>query len=168
VTAARNARRRGRGIGEQAVAANQALGEQFGDEDFVTALLLRIEYATGVVRAVNAGHPAALLLRNDRILELRLAASPPLGMFEDSDYREQPLELQPRDRLLLITDGLLETVSYRGGQPFGIDGIVRIAEATRELPPPAVVRRATREVVVYRAGELRDDLTVVCFDWHGS
>jgi serine phosphatase RsbU (regulator of sigma subunit) len=168
VTATRNARRRGRGIGEQAVAANQALGEQFGDEDFVTALLLRIEYATGVVRAVNAGHPPALLLRNERILELRLAASPPLGMFAESGYGEQPLELQPQDRLLLITDGLLETVPYRGGEPFGIDGIVRIAEATRELPPPTVVRRATREVVVYRSGELRDDLTVVCFDWRGS
>jgi serine phosphatase RsbU (regulator of sigma subunit) len=149
-------------------AANQALGEQFGDEDFVTALLLRIEYATGVVRAVNAGHPPALLLRNERILELRLAASPPLGMFAESGYGEQPLELQPQDRLLLITDGLLETVPYRGGEPFGIDGIIRIAEATRELPPPTVVRRATRDVVVYRSGELRDDLTVVCFDWHGS
>jgi serine phosphatase RsbU (regulator of sigma subunit) len=168
VTATRNARRRGRGIAEQAVAANQALDEQFGDEDFVTELLLRIDYATGMVRAVNAGHPPALLLRNDRIVELRLAASPPLGMFAESDYAEQPLELQPRDRLLLITDGLLETVAYRGDKPFGMDGIVRIAEATRELPPPTVVRRATREVVVYRAGELRDDLTVVCFDWRGS
>ena len=40
--------------------------------------------------------------------------------------------------------------------------------ATRELPPPTVVRRATREVAVYRSGELCDDLTVVCFDWRGS
>jgi serine phosphatase RsbU (regulator of sigma subunit) len=89
-------------------------------------------------------------------------------MFAESGYGEQPLELQPRDRLLLITDGLLETVPYRGSEPFGMEGFVRIAEATRELPPPTVVRRATREVVVYRSGELRDDLTVVCFDWRGS
>jgi hypothetical protein len=49
-----------------------------------------------------------------------------------------------------------------------MDGIVHIADTTRELSPPTVVRRATREVVVYRSGELRDDLTVVCFDWRGS
>jgi serine phosphatase RsbU (regulator of sigma subunit) len=168
VTATRNARRRGRGISDQAVAANQALGEQFSSEDFVTALLLRVEYDTGVVRAVNAGHPPALLLREERTIELRLPASPPLGMFADSRYDEQPLDLQPRDRLLLGTDGLLETVPIGGGGPFGMDGIVRIAESTRGLRPSVVVRHATREVVAYRAGELRDDLTVVCIDWRGS
>ena len=168
VTATRNARRRGRGIVDQAFAANQALGEQFGGEDFVTALLLRVEYATGVVRAVNAGHPPALLLRNERTIELRFPASLPLGMFADSGYDEQPLDLQPGDRLLLGTDGLLETVPIGGGEPFGMDGFVRLAESTRELPPSVVVRRATREAVAYRTGELRDDLTVVCIDWRGS
>jgi serine phosphatase RsbU (regulator of sigma subunit) len=89
-------------------------------------------------------------------------------MFTDSKYDEQPFDLGPDDRILLVTDGLLETVPHSGGEPFGMDGILRIAQSTRGDPPPAVVRRATREVVAYRAGELRDDLTIVCFDWRGS
>ena len=165
VTAARNARRKGRGLREQAVAANDALGEQFGGEDFVTALMLQVDLATGAVHAVNAGHPPAVLLRNERITALPLQPSPPLGMFADSRYDEQLFDLRPDDRILLVTDGLLETVPDGGGEPFGMDGIVRIAHLTRRDPPPAVVRRATREVVAYRAGELRDDLTIVCFDW---
>jgi Stage II sporulation protein E (SpoIIE) len=168
VTAARNARRKGRGLREQAFAANDALGEQFGGEDFVTALILQVDFATGAGHAVNAGHPPALLLRDERITELPLPPSPPLGVFADSSYDEHLFDLRPDDRILLVTDGLLETVPYTGGEPFGMDGIVRIAHATRGAPPPAVVRRATREVVAYRAGELRDDLTIVCFDWRGS
>jgi serine phosphatase RsbU (regulator of sigma subunit) len=168
VTAARNARRRGHGIAKQAAAANEALGEQFGGEDFVTALAVRIENDSGAARAVNAGHPPALLLRKGRTTELRLPARPPLGLFADSSYEELPMVMQPGDRLLLVTDGLLETVPIGGGQPFGMERTVRVAQSTRELSPPTVVRRATREAVAYRGGELRDDLTVVCVDWRGS
>jgi serine phosphatase RsbU (regulator of sigma subunit) len=168
VTANRNARRRGHGIGEQAVAADRALGEQFGGEDFVTALVMQVENVSGEATVVNAGHPPALLLRGNRATELRLAPSLPLGLFVDSSYRELPLQLQQRDRLLFVTDGLLETVPIGGGGPFGIEGVIRIAQSTRELAPPVVVRRATREVIAYRGGELRDDATVVCLDWRGT
>ena len=168
MTANRNARRRGHGIGEQAVAADQALGEQFGGEDFVTALVVQVENVTGKARIVNAGHPPALILRKDQITELRLPPSPPLGLFTDSSFKELPLQLQQGDRLLLVTDGLLETVPIDGGEPFGLNGVMRIARSTLELVPPVVVRRATREVVAYRGGELRDDLTVVCVDWRGT
>lgn len=66
----------------------------------------------------------------------------------DHDSAEDVMAMLLADRLLLVTDGLLETAPIGGGQAFGMEGIVRVAQSTRELSPPTVVRRATREAVV--------------------
>ena len=78
------------------------------DEDFVTAIVMRIALATGEVALVNAGHPAAFLVRAGDVQVLRFDADLPFGMDRDTIYREQQLQLQPGDRLVLVTDGMLE------------------------------------------------------------
>jgi hypothetical protein len=40
--------------------------------------------------------------------------------------------------------------------------------ASRRLPPRAAVQELTRAVVHACGGQLRDDATVLCFDWHGG
>jgi len=120
VTAMRNCRRAGRGLLEQVEVADQALYEQFGGDIFVTSLVLEIDVATGEGRAINAGHPPAWCQapRSTEILEL--PPDPPLGMFADSTYQVRPLTLVPEDRLVLITDGILDAGPSRR-DPFGVD-----------------------------------------------
>jgi hypothetical protein len=104
----RNTRRRGAELAEQARAVNAALAEHARPDQFVTGLLLRVDLATGSTRVVNAGHVAPLRIRDGQVSEIPLPADVVFGLFPDVGYDVHELMLEPGDRLVLLTDGMLE------------------------------------------------------------
>jgi serine phosphatase RsbU (regulator of sigma subunit) len=91
----------------------------------------------------------------------------PLGLFDSIDYRLQSFNLQRGDRLLLLSDGVLEATDPDENE-FGTDRLGEIIAATLAEKPTEVVRRITGAVLEHRHIELRDDATVVCIDWRGE
>jgi len=85
----------------------------------------------------------------------------PLGLFRDSSYRSSRLDLEPGDRILFLTDGMLE----RGA--VWVDLADAIAE-TRSLHPREAVRALADRVLEATGHALKDDATVLCLDWHGG
>jgi serine phosphatase RsbU (regulator of sigma subunit) len=165
VSAMRNSRRRGEPIEAQAAAANTHLAEQFPGASFVTGLLMQIEIATGVATVINAGHPPPLLLRSGATCSLLLSPEIPLGLDLTIRYRPQRIKFAPGDRLLMLTDGVTEAHRL-GGPGFGMERTTEALVRYAQLPPAEFVRRLTRTVLDYRGGELSDDATAVCLDWH--
>jgi serine phosphatase RsbU (regulator of sigma subunit) len=164
-TAMRNARRARCTIVEQAESANQHLVDQFPGADFVTGLLLDLDVDTGVGTILNAGHPPPLLLRDGAVSELVLPAALPLGLVVPGRYAVHPIRLLPGDRLLLFTDGITE--AHRRGEPeFGYRRLAALLAEHRHDPPAELVRHITRAVTEACRGELSDDATAVCLDWH--
>jgi serine phosphatase RsbU (regulator of sigma subunit) len=104
----RNARRRGVELAEQARLANDALAEQAGESQFVTGLLVRIDLARATAGIINAGHPPPLRLRAGQFERVHLEADRPFGLQAGGGYRVQPLPLAVGDRLIFVTDGMLE------------------------------------------------------------
>lgn len=166
VTAMRNIRRAGDDILKQADAANRVLCEQFGDHIFVTSLLLEVDIPSGRGIAVNAGHPLPWRLLPESAGPLELDADPPLGMFEDTRFRSQAVQLVPGERLVLVTDGIIEAGPDRD-QPFGVDRLAALVASRRATPPRELVRQVTRAVLAHRDAELLDDASLVCLDWTG-
>jgi serine phosphatase RsbU (regulator of sigma subunit) len=167
VSALRHARRRERGVLQQFKEANQVVHDQFGGDQFVTGTVLDVEMATGEATAVNAGHPQPWLVRAARIAELSLYPDFPLGLFNGVDYRQQTFSLEPGDRLLLVSDGVIEATDPQENQ-FGTERLVEVIRASLGDRPTEVVRRITGAVLEHRQVELRDDATVVCLDWRRS
>ncbi|MGI8684279.1 MAG: PP2C family protein-serine/threonine phosphatase [Acidimicrobiales bacterium] len=159
----RNSRRAELGVAEQARRANEAMISNASEDQFVTGLLLRVELRTGRVVAVNAGHPWPYRLRDGRVDCLVLEADIPFGMVEQSTYHEQELQLEPGDRLVVITDGLLE----RNAILAEFDIASALAE-TAALHPREVVHVFKAAVLAASGAELADDAAVLCIDWHGS
>ena len=155
----RNTRRSGASPVEQADAANTALLEHAGLDQFVTGHILRVRLADGGVDIVNAGHPLPLLLRGGVVSVAEVAGGPPLGVAR-SPYQAARLQLEPGDRLLLVTDGFLE----RNAVSLAIGDIL---ESNAARHPREVVRELAENVLRATGGNLRDDATVLCLDWYG-
>lgn len=164
IAALRHARRRGRDVIAQAKEAGQVVHDQFGGDQFVTGTVASVDVPTGQMRVVNAGHPQPWMARGDSISELELFADFPLGLFPGVDYREQTVPLEPGDRVLLLSDGVIEAGAPDGDE-FGGDRLAEMIAETRTQAPTEVVRRITRAVLDHMDAPLRDDATVVCLDW---
>jgi serine phosphatase RsbU (regulator of sigma subunit) len=160
VSSLRNGRRRGMTLEEQASAANDALAEHSPVGEFVTGQLLRVDLTSGVVTIVNAGHLFPLRLRDGQVEELQLEIDMPFGIYPGRSFRLQTLTLEPGDRLLLVTDGVLDRNSAHQDVPATLANSagMHARELVHELGD--VVLRAT-------GGNLRDDATVLCLDWRG-
>lgn len=157
----RNSRRRRATPAEQADAANEALLSSAKADQFVTGQILRVSLADGQVDFVNAGHPAPYLLRAGRAQEVHLATPQlPLGI-AGGGYATERAQLQPGDRLMLVTDGYLERNALR------LD-LSRLLDDSRDRHAREVVRDLAGQVLSATDGKLLDDATVLCLDWHGS
>jgi serine phosphatase RsbU (regulator of sigma subunit) len=161
VGALRNARRAGVGLDEQARRAATALAENTPGGGFVTGQLARIDLRTGTAAIVNAGHPPPLRLRDGRVEPVPLAADPPFGTVRGHRYQVQRLPLEPGDRLVFFTDGILE----RNTRSVDIEAMVA---AGVEMHPREAVRHLIQAILQATGGALNDDATALCVDWHGG
>jgi serine phosphatase RsbU (regulator of sigma subunit) len=168
VNALRNARRGGADIAAQMTTADAVVREQFGGAQFVTSLLLAVDLPTGRTSAVVAGHPPPLLLREGRLETLELESQLPIGLDDEPYYRPQQLLLRPGDRLLLVSDGLLEA-QREPGVEYGDTRLEEVLLATRHLPPQETARLVLQDMGVWQAGSApRDDATLLCLDYRPS
>ncbi len=161
VGALRNARRAGCSLEEQAQRGHAALVRFSRDDQFVTGQLVRVDLGEGLAEIVNAGHPPPLRVRDGQIERLRLANDAPFGAVAETAYRPQPVTLRTGDRLVFLTDGMLE----RNAADLDVDAAVR---ASAGLHPREAVQHLTEAVLDASGGVLQDDAAVLCLDWHGG
>jgi len=159
----RGARRKGMSLLEQATSTNRALCEYAARrpaDDFVTGLIGRLELRTGSLEIVNAGHVSPYLFHDSDLTTPDLRVDLPFGMFADSGYGGTRLSLEPGDRVVFVTDGMLE----RNVASVDLPGAIR---DTRDLHPREVVRALADSALTAAGHALTDDATVMCLDWHG-
>lgn len=161
----RNTRRRGTGLPGQASAANAAVSEGAKgtryESSFVTGQLLQIGLTDGTAAIVNAGHPWPLRLRDGRVEEISLDVDLPFGTRPGTGYRAQPFPLAAGDRIIFVTDGMLERNAAHADIP-------AVLANTRDLHPREVIHALVQAVLRATGDRLRDDATALCLDWYGG
>lgn len=170
VAAFRNLRRRGEdllGIGE---GIERVLADEFGCRRYATAVLARLDTATGLFRWVNRGHPPPIIIRQGRwVSGLDCEPAPPLGLDLGlaATVCEEPLTAG--DRVVLYTDGITEARDRTGGE-FGVARFIEflIRHHAEGLPVPETLRRLMSAILAQNDGHLGDDATVLCVEWRGS
>jgi serine phosphatase RsbU (regulator of sigma subunit) len=160
VSSLRNGRRRGLDLLDQVRSANEALAAHSPTGAFVTGQAIRVDLDTGVVTLVNAGHPFPILLRGGEVREVELHIDIPFGIHPDHRFALQTVELQPGDRILFVTDGVLDRNSAHVDVP-------AVLGRTLDHHPREVVRELSDAVIAATGGDLKDDSTVLCLDWRG-
>lgn len=128
---------------------------------FVTMLLAVWNPIDRRLTYVNAGHPPGLLWNpRDGFRELAASAYP-VGVMPEVEYVPRELTLTASDRLVLVTDGLLETFAPTG-ELFGADRLKQLI-INHVSSTPLELLNAILTAVRAFAGKrpLQDDLTLL-------
>jgi len=111
---------------------NRALCGKFTD-NFVTAAYIYADLEENLMRYAGAGHPPLLQWRNSTGKTVQVLENGfPLGMFEKATYEALEFPLEPGDRYVLYTDGILEAANS-GQEEFGADRFMRFIEDHKHL-----------------------------------
>jgi serine phosphatase RsbU (regulator of sigma subunit) len=88
---------------------NGSLPGRMQDDRFVTVVCVLLDVPKRRWVVANAGHVVPLLRRQSgTVIGLAYASGPPIGMMPSAVYEEEIFPLEPKDILLLATDGVFE------------------------------------------------------------
>jgi serine phosphatase RsbU (regulator of sigma subunit)/ketosteroid isomerase-like protein len=92
---------------------NETLFARIPSNMFVTCFYAILDPNSGNLSYANAGHDLPYLWRGGDAKELR-ARGMPLGLMPGMSYEEKEIVLEPRDNVLLYSDGLVEAHDPKG------------------------------------------------------
>ena len=131
---------------------------------FVTAAYVHLDSEARELRYSAAGHPPMLLLRNGEVREIAENGLM-LAAFDFATYSTAAQKLEPGDRLLLYTDGIVEAASA-SGEFFGQQALGSLLQKTATADPNGAADHIIAEVQRWAASQ-DDDLTVLVCDFMG-
>lgn len=158
------------GAGAILSATNTEIARENPELLFVTAVAGVLDVETGALELSIAGHDAPRILRAGGRLELADGeGGPPLAMLEGFEYPALQLQLQPGDRLCLVTDGVTEAMNA-AQQPYGAARLdACLAGSGAQADATALLGAVREDVRRFVAGaEPSDDLTLLTLLWRGS
>ncbi len=145
--------------------ANHAIIEQVSEGRFITAVIGSLDLATGDVAIASAGHPAPILCGKGTCSDGDLHRNPPLGLFEDLEYQEIDLHMEPGDTMVLFSDGLLDARS--GSDLFGEEGVYDVLAEIGGGTPKEIVDSLLDRAKNHAQGEPADDIAIVAIRYVG-
>ena len=151
-------------LGEAVEEVNRQLLDGNDENMFVTAWVGLLDYASGHIDFVNAGHNPPLRWQAEGGWQwLRQKSGPMLGLF-DVPYRTHALECVPGDTLLLYTDGVTEAFDEEE-RLYGEERLLSVAERGAELAPRGLVDEVLADVAAYVGeAERSDDITLLALE----
>ena len=108
----------------------------------------------GEVELSNAGHVPPIV-QNGRVDQLP-PDGVPLGLFSQSAYTSQRLRLETGDRLVLVTDGIIESTDGSEAE-YGLDTLSRIVELHPNEEPRDLAERLVADAARFRNSRPADD-----------
>jgi hypothetical protein len=165
----RNARRAGLDLVDTYLQINDTV-RAHDRAGMITAVLAELDQLTGLLKVISAGHPGGIVIRGGKVVKVLptpTALPVPLGDLRAPVVVEEALE--PGDRLLLYTDGIIEARSA-DGEEFGIERLrdFAVKASADHLPPPETTRRLVHAILTHQADQLQDDATVLMAEWRAG
>jgi serine phosphatase RsbU (regulator of sigma subunit) len=166
IAAYRNGRRSGLDLADTATSIDRWISRYF-PESFATGVLLELDTARGQLRTVNAGHPPALVFRDQRnVKSIDGPTRLPFGLGSATEGAVLVDQLERGDRVLVYSDGIIES---RGsdGEYFGVDRLIDFIERqlNARLPAAETMRRLIHQILEHQHEALQDDASAVLVEW---
>ena len=104
---------------------------------YVTCFVATIDLRHRTITSTNAGHPPAIVKGRGGLWFLR-RGGPPAGLFRDTTFEYESLQLHTGDACLIVTDGVTEAVT---GMARSSGVSIGCRYGTAPATPHACVRR---------------------------
>jgi sigma-B regulation protein RsbU (phosphoserine phosphatase) len=136
---------------------------------FLTMILCILDTHTGRLHFTSAGHPPPLLLRGQTVVPLPEAGGFPLAIEDQAQYEQVAVDLQPGDRIYLLSDGIIEQHDPQDTDEFGLKRLTPLIASLHTQPVNDIVARVVEELSQW-AGKtsFKDDVSLVVLEWLGS
>lgn len=145
------------------IEATKTLSEENQSCMFATVFLCFFDFKTGSLKFSNAGHESILLIRKDKsIHELGRHEIPPIGVFPDSIYKTETIEINNEDILIFYTDGITEA-RLPDNTFFGIENFKKLLIENNSLSSQELCNLVIDRVNSLEGNKLYDDITIMIF-----
>lgn len=145
---------------------NEAILDEGDRGRFMTLVCGTVESAGKgryLVRLVCAGHPPPFLVAEGRVRRLGRPQSL-LGVLDVVDYTEEEHHLSGGDRIVTVTDGVLER--REGSRMFGEDGVASVLASSGRATAQGLAERLLQSMTDFSAVPPSDDVAILVLDLH--
>jgi phosphoserine phosphatase RsbU/P len=143
---------------------NRLMLEEIQAEQYFTMAFATLDRQTCRLSLVQAGHPHPMLIRRSGEVVSLGKGGLPIGLIPDAPYDCVEIELQPGDRLVLVSDGMTEC-PLPDGSDFGQDGLSESLARSADLGGSDLLEALVWDLM-HRSGldTFPDDISGVVLD----
>lgn len=143
---------------------NRSVYSTFEADKFLTGLFIVFDEGTGKMTILDMGHSYFGFLRNNKLLRVVTATDNlPIGISPELKPKPSTIQLQRKDILILVTDGLTEQQNLVGDE-YSMERLLRIVKKHQEYGPEAIRDRIRSDFNIFRGdAPYHDDVTFMIF-----
>ena len=139
---------------------NATLAPKTAPTKFVTLVVGLLDPRTGIIEFANAGHVPPLVISQDGVQQLK-TTDMVVGLFGHAKYRNQTIQLNPGDSMVLFTDGVTEAENETEEQ-LGLDPVAELVQKLRGQSATAILEAIDAQVQAYCcSAPSTDDVTMM-------
>jgi serine phosphatase RsbU (regulator of sigma subunit)/DNA-binding response OmpR family regulator len=131
---------------------------------YCTAQIVQIYIGTNKIIFLSAGHPEAILLKNEcEDISPTKTKNPVIGLFEDENYVDEIITLEQGDVLFLYTDGLIEEHSSDYNSMYGLNNVIESLKKTSGMSSIEMLHHCLGDFYEFNGYRPQnDDITLIC------
>ena len=150
--------------------ANEYLYANNDADMFVTVWAATLDFETGIVTYVNAGHnfPLQYHAKDSSWEWIKKTCGMFVGTFDLIQYHTETVVLEPGDKLVLYTDGVNEAFSANG-EEYGNARLEAFLVGHSDRTPKELTEGLRADVAAWaRGAEQSDDITILVLEYKGA
>ena len=137
-------------------------------DKYFTLVYMLIDTERGLLRYCNAGHPPSLLVRPSGVIEKLEKGGPMIGLNGALPFEEEEIPLDPGDRIVLYTDGVIE-YEKTDLEFYGEERFHAVMKRSAGLSIDALSEAIMEDLMTFGEGAPpRDDITLLAFEYRGG
>jgi len=151
-------------VGDIMIRANKRIKKDIKSGMFVALLYAVLDGRNKILSFCSAGQTQPIYFSSktgEVTLKDTLGDKFPLGILDEADYQETEVRLEPGDRLVFYTDGIVEAMNANR-EMFGFDRLLQVVGEARSMNADHLLKEITKQVNEFCGGASQsDDLTLI-------